>query len=44
MFAMLIGIVMGTITSIFIASPVAYRIMSKQHQDTKEGSGKSKGK
>ncbi len=29
-FAMLIGIVVGTITSLFVAAPVAYRILGKQ--------------
>ena len=29
-FAMLIGVVVGTVTSLFIASPVAYRLMKKQ--------------
>ena len=29
-FAMLIGVVIGTITSLFLATPVAFRIMSKQ--------------
>lgn len=29
-FAMLIGVVVGTVTSLFLASPVAYSIMSKQ--------------
>ena len=29
-FAMLIGVVVGTITSLFLATPVAFRIMSKQ--------------
>ncbi|MPN26433.1 Protein translocase subunit SecF [bioreactor metagenome] len=29
-FAMLIGVVVGTVTSLFIASPVAYAIMRKQ--------------
>lgn len=30
-FAMLIGIVVGTITSLFIATPVAYNMMKKDH-------------
>jgi len=29
-FAMLIGVVVGTVTSLFVASPVAYKIMSNQ--------------
>ncbi|MCW1735121.1 protein translocase subunit SecDF [Anaerorudis cellulosivorans] len=41
-FAMLIGIITGTVTSLFVASPVAFRIMSKQQHEVKEGTGKSK--
>ena len=41
-FAMLIGIVAGTITSLFVASPVAYKIMSKQQNKMKETTAKSK--
>jgi SecD/SecF fusion protein len=41
-FAMMIGIITGTITSLFIASPVAFRIMSKQQHEVKEATGKSK--
>lgn len=29
-FAMLIGIIVGTFTSLFIAAPVAYNLMSKK--------------
>jgi SecD/SecF fusion protein len=39
-FAMLIGIVVGTITSLFVAAPVAYKVMSNQQNrkltDTKK--------
>jgi len=35
-FAMLVGVVVGTVTSLFVASPVAYRIMRNQQQN-KEG-------
>ncbi|KUL16242.1 MAG: hypothetical protein XE13_0746, partial [Proteiniphilum sp. 51_7] len=31
-FAMLVGVVVGTVTSLFVASPVAYRIMRNQQQ------------
>jgi len=31
-FAMLIGVVVGTVTSLFVASPVAYAIMRNQQQ------------
>ena len=31
-FAMLIGVVVGTITSLFIAAPVAYKIMLKKNK------------
>jgi len=41
-FAMLIGIVTGTVTSLFVAAPVAFRIMSKQQHEVKEATVKSK--
>ena len=31
-FAMLIGVVVGTVTSLFVAAPVAFRMMKDQHQ------------
>ena len=31
-FAMLIGIVVGTVTSLFVAAPVAYKILSRQEK------------
>ncbi|MDD2514720.1 MAG: hypothetical protein PHV72_04800, partial [Proteiniphilum sp.] len=31
-FAMLVGVVVGTVTSLFVASPVAYAIMRNQQQ------------
>lgn len=31
-FAMLIGVVVGTVTSLFVASPVAFKIMTGQHK------------
>lgn len=40
-FAMMIGVVVGTITSLFVASPVAFRIMTKQRLK-KEALAKSK--
>ena len=33
MFAMLIGIVVGTFTSLFIAAPIAYNLMTKNDKD-----------
>ncbi|ULB33575.1 MULTISPECIES: protein translocase subunit SecDF [Proteiniphilum] len=35
-FAMLIGVVVGTVTSLFVASPVAYRVMLKSHVKAEE--------
>lgn len=34
-FAMLIGVVVGTITSLFVASPVAYKLMLRQQEKNK---------
>ena len=34
-FAMLIGVVVGTVTSLFVASPVAYIIMKRQEERKK---------
>ncbi len=36
MFAMLVGVVVGTITSLFIASPVAYSVLKKKEQPVKK--------
>ena len=35
-FAMLIGVVVGTVTSLFVASPVAYALMSRQGKKPEE--------
>lgn len=40
-FAMMIGVVVGTITSLFVASPVAFKVMTKQRLK-KEEEAKSK--
>ena len=41
-FAMLIGIVVGTVTSLFVAAPVAYKILSKQEKKAQIAEEKKK--
>lgn len=43
-FAMIIGVFVGTLSSIFLASPIAYLILGKKgEKDQKRGSGRSTG-